>query len=93
MIKFFDEEQKVVKQHNSLQKGDIIHVEYGDFDNWINFLVEEVFVSVNLGGFDTNAIGIKGYYVGRNGEVNGGNPITIYSLHSDDTYLVVGRKE
>ena len=32
----------MIKQALELKTGDVVRVEYGDYDNWVNFMVDRV---------------------------------------------------
>jgi lysine/ornithine N-monooxygenase len=39
-IKLFD--KPIVKKFYEIQKDDVVRTEYGDYDNWVNMIVQEV---------------------------------------------------
>lgn len=40
----------IYKKQKDLEKGDIIKVEFGDYDNWVTVVVDEVSVDCNYKG-------------------------------------------
>lgn len=61
-------DEPIIKPHTTIEPGDIIETEYGDYDNWVQIIVEKVEQT------DT-AIKTTGVYLShRNDKFEGYNP-------------------